>query len=147
LLCFINKPELEMLKSKRMALASLVIIFLLGIILGVAGERYIFRHWHPQRHGRGDDFMIKDFTQKLNLTVDQQQQLKVLLGEIREKYEQARASMKPEFEKISQEFRDKFAQILDEKQKPIFDQMNKEFDSRENEKNRDRRDRDREKRE
>ncbi len=135
-----------MLHSKRMALASLITIFLLGIVLGIAGERYVFRHWKQTRHPRGNDFMIKDFTQKLNLTAEQQAQLKALLKEIREKYEQVRNSMDPEFERISLEFREKFAQTLNEQQKTIFEQMNKEFDSRD--KNRDKnRERDRRKRE
>ncbi len=116
-----------MLKSKKIALASIITIFLLGFVLGIVADRYVLFRFFHDGHRHGQNNLVQIFNKELNLTVEQQEKLKELLKELREKHGIIRKSVGPEYKRITKEFEDKFSQILDETQKKKFKEINEEF--------------------
>ena len=119
-----------MLKSKKVALASVITIFLLGLILGIVADRYLLLRYFHSGHKRGQIDLVQMFKKELNLTVEQQEKLKELLAELREEHEKIRKSTKPDYKRINREFREKFSKVLDEEQKKKFNELNERFDKR-----------------
>ena len=119
-----------MLKTKKVALASIITIFLLGMVLGILADRYIILRYFKNGHRRGQMNLVQMFNKELNLNVEQQAKLKELLAELREKHENIRKSSRPEYKKITQEFREKFSQVLNDEQRKKFNEINEKFDKR-----------------
>ncbi|MBN2410451.1 hypothetical protein JXQ31_02090 [candidate division KSB1 bacterium] len=113
-----------MLKSKRIALASIIIIFLSGLVLGIISDRYILCLLPHDDHRRGGKSLVTIFTEELKLTAEQQEKLKELLKELRENHDKIRKSVEPEYRRLRKQFDDDFSQILDEIQKKKFIEFN-----------------------
>jgi len=116
-----------MLKSKKIALASIITIFLLGLVIGIGADRYVLLRLSHDRHRHGRNNLVQMFNKELNLTIEQQEKLKELLKELRENHDKIRQSNRPEYKRITKEFEDKFSRILDVSQKKKFNEINERF--------------------
>ena len=120
-----------MTRSKKLAIASFLTIFLVGIVLGLVLERFVLENC-PAKQPKGDpsDFIYKKFTERLSLDEEQKSELKRLLAEIKEQHRQIRKQDHKKYKTIQQEFDAAFRTILTEEQLVIYEQMVKEFEER-----------------
>ena len=120
-----------MIPSKKIAILSFVTVFIAGIAVGVVLEDLVFdkkRREHKRRDP--NNYLFEKFTQELSLTKTQQDSLKSMLNEFKEKHKKLNKKRFEDFEQIRLEFNRDFQKILDEKQLLRYDKMVKEFEER-----------------
>ncbi len=121
-----------MIPSRR-ALAYLVVVFLLGLALGVlatlwASKRgYTYDASHPRREVRGVEWL----DQELNLTPEQHRQVEAILDETGESYRAIRQRTRPEYEAVRQQGRDRIRGVLEPQQLARFEELVREIDRKE----------------
>lgn len=121
-----------MAESRLKVVALFVLIFLFGMATGGLSYRLLetgyFRP-HSQsysRDHRGDT--VQKFTRELGLNADQIQRLNTILEESEGKFRELNKSVKPQADAIRQESRNKIRALLNEEQKPKFEEMLKKMD-------------------
>ncbi len=119
------------MNTKRKALVVMVTVFFLGLVAGMAIDRYALdKYSRHQRHHRKPPDFKQMFTKELDLNQEQQEKLDVLLSELKEKIDKVRHSNYQQYGKIRNEFNENFRVILDTGQKQKFEQMIKEFEEK-----------------
>ncbi len=105
----------------KYSMKQLVLFLSLGFFLGV-GVSYGVREL--RHHERGDRYekMVERFSEKLNLSSQQEVEVKKLLDDQREKLKAAREEFKPRFEEIREKTHRQIRLILDEGQQKKFDE-------------------------
>jgi hypothetical protein len=120
------------MNSKRAAIILLSVVLTLGILLGVAMDRFILPdRSHPPFERKRRPDLVAHFTKELGLNEQQQAQLKILLEEIKTKHDSLRRATSPEFHKVRDEFQQNFSKILTNEQQTKFDNMIKRDKPRE----------------
>ncbi len=115
------------MNSKRAAAISLTAVFVLGFVAGWLGDRFLFsRHMPPGFDRRHRPDFVERLSKELNLTIDQQTQLKTLLADLKAKHDKIRETVGPQYRQVREDFRVHFKKILSEEQQKKFD----EFSSR-----------------
>ncbi len=127
-----------MLSSQKLALLSIITTFFVGMVLGVVVERFVFDK-RPEKHHDINEHLLDKFTEELSLTPAQQDTLKVMLDEIKEKHREVRRQSYQEYKRIREEFEQKFSSILTQDQAARYKEMVEEFE-REREKHKKRKD-------
>ncbi len=118
-----------MLRSQKMAITSLVLIFLFGIFCGIASERFIFDKF--KRHGGKHKGQFEQkLTKRLELNNDQIANLKVLLKDVKRQHDEIRQADKPEFDSVRVDFDRKFNLILTKEQQDEFARMQTEWNQK-----------------
>jgi Spy/CpxP family protein refolding chaperone len=115
------------MSSKRVAILSLVSILILGFALGLLTEHFVLHSGkihRPPKKSR-DERLITTLTKELELTEEQQQQLKTLLQELKEKHDTINRSTRPEHQRVRQEFNEAFSKILTPEQAEKYEAFNK----------------------
>ena len=119
-----------MMANKR-AIVYLVLVFLLGAALGVLGLWNSCTPWAAtggppsMRNKQG---AAEWLTRELQLTADQQQQLGTILDETATSYEAIRERVRPEYDQVRQQGRDKIRAILTPEQKAHFEELVRQMD-------------------
>jgi flagellar biosynthesis chaperone FliJ len=108
---------METNKTKREAAVLVVVVFLLGLLLGVAGDHVlgesVFGHGNGMNSPRPTrNQVITQLTQELQLTPDQQSQLGVIVDDTRAKWDALYATVEPEHERIRQDGRQRIRAML-----------------------------------
>jgi hypothetical protein len=120
------------MNSKRAAAISLSVVFILGLLAGLVVDRYFFSdHMPPGFDKRHRPDFVERLTKDLNLTADQQAQLKTLLGELKTRHDKIREAVGPQYRQVREDFHASFKKILTKEQQDKFD----EFTNRENPRN------------
>jgi hypothetical protein len=120
------------MNSKRAAAISLGVVFVLGFLAGLVVDRYFFSdHMPPEFDRRHRPDFVERLTKDLNLTADQQTQLKTLLAELKAKHDKIRETVGPQYRQVREDFHSSFKKILTAEQQIKFD----EFSNRENPRN------------
>ena len=119
-----------MMANKR-AIVYLVLVFLLGAALGVLGlwnscTPWAATGWPPSM--RNKQGAAEWLTRELQLTADQQQQLGTILDETATSYEAIRERVRPEYDQVRQQGRDKIRAILSPEQKARFEELVRQMD-------------------
>ena len=120
-----------MASSKKIAILSLITVFIIGLAAGVALDRLVFdkkRHDHRKRDP--NEYFFEKFTRELSLTKAQQDTLQILLDDIKEKHNALSKKRRKEYEKIRQEFETDFRKILTPEQVSRYNEMIREFEER-----------------
>jgi len=115
------------MSTRTRAVAVLIAVLLLGCLLGFAGLRL----WQKRSEGgHGFSFLLgrrpevsTKFAQRLQLTAEQQAQLKVILEESRRQIDAGRAEMDRKMEGIRADTNRKIAAILTPDQRTKFEQF------------------------
>jgi Spy/CpxP family protein refolding chaperone len=112
-------------QGNRKALLLVFLVFVLGIALGAVGTyvvttRVLAAH-SPVAHGPANTMAL--FTKDLNLTPDQQKQIKSILSDTRSRYAEIHKRDDPEYDKTRQEGRDRIRQVLSPEQGPKFEEL------------------------
>jgi len=112
------------MNSKRAAIFSLGVVLVLGILLGMAIDRYVIgtSARPPFERKRPHDF-TRHLSKQLQLNDQQQAQLKVLLDGLRAKHDSLRKEATPQFRRIQEEFRQQFSSLLTPEQQETFKKM------------------------
>jgi Spy/CpxP family protein refolding chaperone len=127
------------MKFSRAAIAAYVgMVFASGAILGVFGQRL----WEasrvaaqPPTSRRPDPEVVRKrivdmYHDRLHLTEQQMTQLNAIMDEARQRVDDTRHKMGPEYQKIREEQNAKFRQILTPDQQVEFDKILKEREER-----------------
>ncbi len=136
-------------KARLIVLAIFVIGFTAGALSMNLYDRFKPKGPEDKRGPRGNaDRVLRDMSDKLSLTSDQQTQIKAILDETFGKYRETRRQMDedpevkkymPRFDEARLQGREKMRAVLKPEQLPEFENMVKEFDEqREQREKRDR---------
>ncbi len=122
-----------MAEARLKFVALLVLIFILGVATGGIGHRFLeskgYFLWHSHsgaRPSRGE--VVERFTKELGLSPQQAQQLNTILAEQEQKFRDLNHSFRSQADTLRQEGRNKIRAILNDDQKPKFDEMLRKFD-------------------
>jgi Spy/CpxP family protein refolding chaperone len=119
--------------NRRRALATLIGVFLLGLILGLGGTLAWVRRdlpaWPIAFRGSGGR---NHFSEMLSLTPEQDKQIKAIFDETRRQTEELRKEIDPKFDAIRAQANSRIAALLSDEQKKKFEQFLKERDSSRN---------------
>lgn len=129
--------------SRKKASLIVLAIFVIGFAAGALSMN-LYERFNPKSpengrgpHGNPADRVIKDMSDKLSLTPDQQTQIKAILDETFGKYREIRRQMDedsevkkymPRFDETRLQGRDKIRTVLKPEQLPEFEKMVKELD-------------------
>lgn len=120
--------------GSRRAIGYLVLLFLLGLGLGVLGTLWAhksdwfhdrWRHSHFSTQGAVDWL-----NRELTLSPDQQKQLETILDETAAGYRAIRERVQPEYEQVRHAGRDKIRAILTEAQRAKFEELVRRIDEK-----------------
>lgn len=125
--------------SRTKARLVVLTVFVIGIAAGALSMNLYQRAGGPDPSGPhpGRRSPLRDMTEKLNLTADQQQQVQAILDDTFKKYREIRDLMEPcvkefepRFDSARQEGRDKIRAVLTQDQVPKYEEMVREQDRR-----------------
>jgi Spy/CpxP family protein refolding chaperone len=119
--------------TNRKALGLVLLVFVLGIGLGVLGTYVVGgRVWgaRPGVHTQTDRRarMVGQLTQELSLTPDQQKQLNTILADMQVKYAEIHKQIAPQTEQVRQEGRQRIRAILTPEQMPKYEDFLRRLD-------------------
>ena len=120
------------MSSKKVAGISILAIFILGFVFGFAANRFFFgndeRHPRSNKHYRPNT--VEKFTKELDLTGEQQEHLIKLLDKVKKQHSEIRKATHPEYERVRNEFREAFLEILTDEQKLKFLEFDERYNKR-----------------
>lgn len=114
-----------MMRSKRQAVAILMLVFLLGLVSGllisaVAERTFASRSWSRSYH---KDIDLEELSHRLELSAEQKEALAKILERSRQRFVELRAEFKPKVKAIKEQTRAEILQILNDEQKAEFQQL------------------------
>ena len=116
-------------RLKLRAIFLMSAVFALGAITGASwstiavSKKFPFAEISP---GKGTVSMVEKFRSRLKLSVDQTEQLEIILHEAHQDFSELHQSVKPQFEGIRQKMRSSIRQMLSEEQKRGYEAMIRE---------------------
>jgi hypothetical protein len=117
------------MKSKLSVILLGILVFLLGGIAG-AVSRYIYcehiKASVPKTIPRVED-VVERMAHILSLDAQQKIEMKVIIGESRNRYRELSQQFRPQYEKIVQESDNRIRALLRDDQKPLFEEFIKKF--------------------
>jgi len=111
-------------RANRKAVGLLILVFALGIAIGAVGHALTDRTVIASRgggrsgQGPGSGQLVNRLTKDLDLSSNQQQQLRVILTDMQTRYDAIRQQTGPMFDQARDEGRTKMRQILTPEQLP-----------------------------
>ena len=122
---------------KLKAFLLVVVVFALGLVLGASLATTIVSRKlaaaGPPKDPRHR--MMDTFKTRLSLSPSEEEKLQVIFDDAHQQFKALHATVKPQFDAIRGQMRNKIREILDDKQKKEFEVMIQEFDRREREHN------------
>lgn len=108
----------------------IVALFLLGVAIGGFGAYALGeRAWGARQEQHHDhDRIVRQLTQDLGLSADQQKQLQTIIEDTRSKYHALYEPLRPQQEQIRQQGRDKIRTILTPNQRAKFEEFLRHLD-------------------
>jgi hypothetical protein len=117
------------MKSKLGVILLGILVFLLGGIAG-AVSRYLYcervKASVPKTIPRVED-VVERMAGILKLDAQQKIEIKVIIGESRNRYRELSRQFRPQYEKIVQESDNRIRALLRDDQKPLFEEFIKKF--------------------
>ncbi len=122
------------MKSKTSAGLLIVLIFLLGAVAGAVGTYLVQTHVlavGPRSiNHTGPHDVVEELAQALSLSADQEDKLKTIIHQSRERYRALSMQVRPQYDTIRSETRQEIRQILTDEQKARFEKIVQEIDER-----------------
>ena len=117
------------MKSKLGVILLGILVFLLGGIAG-AVSRYLYcervKASVPKTIPRVED-VVERMAGILKLDAQQKIEIKVIIGESRNRYRELSRQFRPQYEKIVQESDNRIRALLRDNQKPLFEEFIKKY--------------------
>lgn len=120
--------------GSRRAVVYLALVFFLGAALGVLGTLWATKRGLADErrvHDRSPKGALEWLDRELKLSPAQRQQLETILDETGNSYRAIRQRTRPEYDAVRQQGREKIRAILNEQQRPRFEELVREIDARE----------------
>ncbi|MGH9789449.1 MAG: hypothetical protein ACRD4U_12195 [Candidatus Acidiferrales bacterium] len=118
--------------TNRKAIAFLLAVFVLGAAAGVLGTMWATKTGLAAGSSGPSKFArqgaMEWLTNELKLTAEQQQQLGPILDETAAGYEAIRERVRPEYDQVRQQSREKIRAILTPEQKARFEELVQQID-------------------
>lgn len=120
-----------MMSSKSKAVLSFVTVFIIGVAVGVLLENYVLdkKNRAPQ-HRDPNQMLFEKFTAELTLSSAQQDTLRSLLDDIKDKHRELGRKRHQEYDKIRSEFDAEFRKILTNDQLVKYEELVRQFEER-----------------
>jgi Spy/CpxP family protein refolding chaperone len=120
-------------QANRKAMVWLVVVFVLGVALGVLGTyvvttRVSARGQEQHTAAAARAHYLDRLNHELNLSEDQQKQIDAIIANVQARYDAIHQSVVPQFEQARQDGRAQIRQILTPEQQPKFDEFMKHVD-------------------
>ncbi len=116
----------------RRAVVYLLLVFLLGFAGGgLAGYWGAKAGWFHRFGSGGERGPLKWLTRELDLTPEQQEQLEPILDKTGQEYFRLYEKVRPEFEQVRQQTREKIRALLTPEQRVRFEELVREIEKRE----------------
>lgn len=120
-----------MRRSNGVLTLSLLLVFASGIVVGVAGDRYLAgsRKAASSLRRTPEDYRriyVEEMNRRLKLTAEQVEQLNRILDETREQFRQLRERQRPEVKALQEAQTAKINAILTPGQQEEYERMRKE---------------------
>ena len=126
--------------AKFKAFLLVLVVFTLGLVLGASlATTFVSRKLAAAGPPSPRDVrhhMMDTFKQRLALSPVEEEKLQVIFDDAHQQFKALHATVKPQFDAIRSQMRERIREILDDKQKKEFEVMVQEFDRREREHNR-----------
>jgi len=114
------------MNSKRTAIASLGMVLLVGVLLGVVIDRHLLDdHNRPPFERRRSHDFFERLSVDLQLNDVQKEQLRLLLEATKNKHDELRRTPGPQFRRIQEEFQQEFTKVLNPDQREKFEKITK----------------------
>ena len=126
-----------MTPMKLKAFLLVIVVFVLGLILGasvattIVSRRLAAAESPSPRDGR--HHMMDTFKSRLQLSPAQAEKLQVIFDDTHQQFRTLHQTVKPQYDSIRDQMRNRVREMLDEKQKREFEVMVNEFEKREKE--------------
>lgn len=124
----------------RRAVVYLLLVFGLGLALGMLGTVWATRHGFAaergERGGHSRRSALEWLDSELKLSPEQHRQVEAILDETIQGYRGIRERTRPEYEAVRQQGREKIRAVLNEQQRARFEELVREKDAREAERRR-----------
>jgi hypothetical protein len=117
------------MKSKLGVILLGILVFLLGGIAGAVSRYLYYEHIKasaPKTIPRVED-VVERMARILNLDAQQKTEIKVIIGESRNRYRELSRQFRPQYEKIVQESNNQIRALLRDDQKPLFEEFIKKI--------------------
>lgn len=125
---------------KLKAFFLVIVVFALGLVLGASlATTFVSRKLAaagPPSPRDARHRMMDTFKTRLALSPAEEERLQVIFDDAHQQFKALHATVRPQFDAIRGQMRDRIREILDDKQKKEFELMVQEFDRREKEHNR-----------
>jgi len=120
-------------QANRKAVVWLVVVFVLGVALGVLGTYVVSTRVFAQRPDDHNPVAqrahyIDRLDHELSLTDDQQKQIDEILTSVQARYDSIHQSVEPQYDQARQDGRAQIRQLLTPDQQPKFDDFMKRMD-------------------
>ena len=120
--------------TTRKAALWVGLVFLLGAALGGLGG-YVFAHQKytvtnagPTTDAAKRAQKVQELTRLANLTPEQSQQLDAIIADIQSQMKSIRKTLEPQFDEARQKGRERIRAILNDEQRPKFEQYIRKLD-------------------
>ncbi|MDA2913708.1 hypothetical protein MYX77_07085 [Acidobacteriia bacterium AH_259_A11_L15] len=118
--------------GSRRAVVYLLLVFLLGFAGGGLASYWAAKAGWFHRFGAGGERgPLKWLTRELDLTPEQQEQLKPILDKTGQEYFLLYEKVRPEFEQVRQQTREKIRALLTPEQRARFEELVREMEEKE----------------
>ena len=118
-----------MLTNKRKAQLIIAATFIVGIIVGAAGQ-YVWTHQSLSKAGNANQEMLDDLTHSVRLSKEQRVQVEQLLAESRQQYQDLRNQMRPQYNAIRDATRKRISSVLTPEQQPLYEKWVRDLDAK-----------------
>jgi hypothetical protein len=121
--------------ASRSSLAYLALVFLSGLLIGgtvMNLAEHLWLHAHPreERDIRQHHLIAAEMGRRLKLTDAQTQQVDQILQQTVEQYDALEQNVRPQFDQIRRQNRERLRSILNPEQRAEFDRIVEEVDAR-----------------
>lgn len=121
-----------MLTNKQKAQIIIITTFIIGIIVGAAGQ-YVISHQSLSKSNttaNSTKETLDDLTRSINLTKDQRAQVEQFLADSRQQSQELRNQVRPQYNAIRDATRKRISSILTSEQQPLFEKWTHDLDAK-----------------
>ncbi len=121
-----------MLTNKRKAQSIIIATFVIGIIVGAAGQ-YLVTHQSLSKSNNSSNSSketLDDLTRSINLTKEQRNQVEQFLADSRQQSQELRNQMRPQYNAIRDATRKRISSLLSPDQQSLFEKWTRDLDAK-----------------
>ncbi len=118
-----------MLTSRRKAHLIILTTFVLGVVVGAAGQ-YLLFHQAVPRSSKSVAEAADELAKVVRLDQSQRSQVEQILSETRQQYQEVKNQTRPQYLAVRDNARKRIRTLLSPEQQTLYDQWTKESDAK-----------------